>query len=67
MDAATTAAQVRVERIKELFLEGTRIMDKLRWNEPFDQGTSPRGQPYNAAVVGCVPLPDFETLTNTNF
>ena len=67
VDAATTAAQVRVERIKELFLEGTRIMDKLRWNEPFDQGTSPRGQPYNASVVGCVPLPDFETLTNTNF
>jgi len=67
VDAATTALQVRVERIKELFLEGTRIGDKIRWNEPFDQGSSPRGQPYNASVVGCVPLPDFETLTNTNF
>ena len=67
VDAPTTALQVRVERIKELFLEGTRVMDKLRWDEPFDQGNSPRGQPYNASVVGCVPLPDFETLTNTNF
>ena len=67
VDAPTTALQVRVERIKELFLEGTRVGDKLRWDEPFDQGTSPRGQTYNAAVTGCVPLPDFETLTNTNF
>ena len=67
VDAPTTAAQVRVERIKELFLEGTRIGDKIRWDEPFDQGVSVRGQPYNASVVGCVPLPDFETLNNTNF
>jgi hypothetical protein len=67
VDAATTAAQVRVERIKELFLEGTRIMDKLRWNEPFAMGNSVRGQAYNASITGCVPLPDYETLTNTNF
>lgn len=64
---AEIQAQVRIERKKELFLEGTRMADQMRWDEPFPQGQSPRGQPYNPNVVGCVPLPDFETLTNPNF
>lgn len=66
-DEAEIQTQLRIERKKELFLEGTRMADQIRWNEPFTQGLSPRGQPYNSAVVGCIPLPDFETLTNPNF
>ena len=66
-DEVEIQAQVRLERKKELFLEGTRMADQMRWDEPFPQGSSPRGQPYNPNVVGCVPLPDFETLTNPNF
>ncbi len=64
---AEIQAQLRIERKKELFLEGTRMADQMRWNEPFPMGLSPRGQPYNPDVVGCVPLPDFETLVNPNF
>ena len=59
--------QVRTERKKQLFLEGTRMADRMRRGEPFPQGLSPRGHPYDPNVVVCVPFPDFETLTNPNF
>ena len=67
VDAPTTAAQVRVERIKELFFDGTRMADKIRWGEAWNVGLNPRGEPYNPLVTGCVPLGQFETGTNPNF
>ena len=65
--AAEIAAQLRVERIKELFMDGTRMIDKIRWNEPWNILLNPRGEPYNPNVTGCVPLGQFETGTNPNF
>ncbi len=64
---AAIAAQLRVERIKELFMDGTRMTDKIRWNEPWNILLNPRGEPYNPNVTGCVPLGQFETGTNPNF
>lgn len=56
--------QVREERRRELWLQGTRIGDKLRWNEPWTTGLSPLGEPYSDLT--CVPLPTQETNNNPN-
>ncbi|MEJ2206112.1 MAG: hypothetical protein P8170_18610 [Gemmatimonadota bacterium] len=64
-DPAEIAAQVQDEKKKELFLEGTRIGDKLRWNEPWVTGLNQRGEPYNDNAT-CMPVPYGETLTNPN-
>ena len=57
--------QVREERRRELWFQGTRIGDKLRWDEPWLQGFNLRGREYNASET-CVPLHQAEFDTNPN-
>ena len=56
---------VREERRRELWLEGVRMGDKLRWNEPWDMGTNEAGVAYGPDT--CLQLPDAETQSNPNF
>ena len=63
--AAEIEEQVREERRRELWFQGTRIGDKLRWNESWLQGFSLRGREYNASRT-CVPLHQVEFDTNPN-
>ena len=53
------------ERRRQLFSEGQRYTDMLRYNLPFVQGTTLRGNTYSDLT--CVPLPDVETRNNPNF
>lgn len=61
-DEEEIRAQVREERRRELFLQGTRIGDKLRWNEPWATGVNQRGEPYSDRT--CIPLVTQEILGN---
>lgn len=63
-DEATIQAQVREERRRELFLEGHRLNDMLRFNAAFDSGVNHKGVPYGD--TRCLPLPDAERLNNPN-
>jgi hypothetical protein len=56
--------QVREERRRELYLEGHRLNDMLRWKLPFATGRNHKGQPYGNTT--CIPLPDIERLNNPN-
>ena len=49
---------VREERRRELFLQGHRIGDKLRYNESWEMGIDPHGRPYGPLT--CIPLHLFE-------
>jgi hypothetical protein len=53
------------ERRRQLFLEGQRYGDMLRYNLPFTKGTTIKGNTYSDLT--CVPLPDVETRNNPNF
>ncbi|MEO8337497.1 MAG: RagB/SusD family nutrient uptake outer membrane protein [bacterium] len=53
------------ERRRQLFSEGQRYTDMLRYNLPFVKGTTLRGNTYSDLT--CVPLPDVETRNNPNF
>ena len=53
------------ERRRQLFSEGQRYTDMLRYNLPFPTGVTLKGQIYSNLT--CVPLPDVETLNNPNF
>jgi starch-binding outer membrane protein, SusD/RagB family len=53
------------ERRRQLFSEGQRYGDMLRYNLPFTQGQTLKGNTYTNLT--CVPLPDVETLNNPNF
>jgi hypothetical protein len=53
------------ERRRQLFSEGQRYVDMLRYNLPFQSGTNRKGQSYS--TLTCVPLPDVETRNNPNF
>ncbi len=53
------------ERRRQLFSEGQRYSDMLRYNLPFVKGTTLRGNTYSDLT--CVPLPDVETRNNPNF
>jgi hypothetical protein len=53
------------ERRRQLFSEGQRYGDMLRYNLPFTKGTTLRGNTYSDLT--CVPLPDVETRNNPNF
>jgi hypothetical protein len=58
--------QVREERSRELFLEGHRLNDMLRWGLPFATGQSP----YSGVTYGnstCMLLPQRERDANPNF
>lgn len=52
------------ERRRQLFLQGHRYNDMLRYDIPFPTGTNHKGQSYGD--VTCVPLPDVERLNNPN-
>lgn len=65
-DAAAILAQVREERRRELFLEGHRLFDTIRFNVPL---YPPVGAvfPNGGGTYGtnkCLPLPDIERLNN---
>jgi len=53
------------ERRRQLFSEGQRYGDMLRYSLPFTTGVNRKGQTYSSLT--CVPLPDVETLNNPNF
>jgi len=53
------------ERRRQLFLEGQRYGDMLRYNLPFTKGVTLKGNTYSDLT--CVPLPDVETRNNPNF
>ena len=53
------------ERRRQLFSEGQRYSDMLRYNLPFTTGVNRKGQTYSNLT--CVPLPDVETRNNPNF
>lgn len=63
-DPVAIAAQVREERRRELFLEGQRLNDLLRFNLPFDTGVNSKGVTFGDTK--CLPLPDAERLNNPN-
>jgi hypothetical protein len=53
------------ERRRQLFSEGQRYGDMLRYNLPFTKGVNRKGQTFSDLT--CVPLPTVETLNNPNF
>jgi len=52
------------ERRRQLFSEGQRYGDMLRYNLPFQSGVNRKGQTYSDLT--CTPLPDVETQNNPN-
>lgn len=63
-DAGEIAAQVREERRRELYLEGHRLNDFLRFNLEWEAGTTHKGTPFGSTT--CLPLPDVERDNNPN-
>jgi len=66
-DAAAFRAAVLEERRRQLFSQGQRYGDMLRYGLPFQKGTNGvnrKGQVYSDLT--CVPLPDVETQNNPN-
>jgi len=53
------------ERRRQLYSEGQRYVDMLRYNLPFQSGVNRKGQVYSNLT--CVPLPNVEILNNPNF
>lgn len=63
-EGADTRALVIEERRRQLFSEGHRLGDMLRYRLPFPQGNNHKGQAYGP--ITCMPLPDQERLNNPN-
>jgi hypothetical protein len=63
-DNQAILAQVIEERRRELFLEGHRLSDMLRFRIPFPTGLNHLGEPYGPTT--CLPLPDAEYNGNSN-
>jgi hypothetical protein len=63
-EAANPRALVIEERRRQLFSEGHRLGDMLRYQIAFPQGNNHKGQAYGP--VTCMPLPDQERLNNPN-
>lgn len=63
-EAADPRALVIEERRRQLFSEGQRLGDMLRYRVPFPAGNNHKGQAYGP--VTCMPLPDQERLNNPN-
>jgi hypothetical protein len=53
------------ERRRQLWSEGQRYGDMLRYNLPFQSGVNRKGPVYS--TLTCVPLPNVEVLNNPNF
>jgi len=64
--AAQRKKDLQEERRRELFLQGTRMGDMLRWGTPFPTGTTPAGQPIVETTAWCFPTQEEETLGNPN-
>jgi len=64
-DPVAIRDQVREERNRELFLQGTRLGDLLRWGLGLPQGVNQRGDPYNP-LFDCIPLEGAEEDANPN-
>lgn len=65
-DPAAILAQVQEERRRELFLEGHRLYDTIRFNVPFHPAVG-AVFPNGGGTYGtnkCLPLPDIERLNN---
>jgi hypothetical protein len=52
------------ERRRQLFSEGHRYVDMLRFKIPFPSGVNRKGQTYSSMT--CIPLPFVETRNNPN-
>src|SRR6185437_612601 len=52
------------ERRRQLFAQGQRYGDMLRYDLPFQSGVNRKGQTYSDMT--CTPLPDVETQNNPN-
>lgn len=65
-DPAAIAAQVRQERQRELWLQGTRMGDMLRWGTPFPTGVTPANQTIVDTTPWCFPTMEAERLGNPN-
>jgi hypothetical protein len=63
-DNAAILTQIIEERRRELYLEGQRLNDMLRFNIPFPTGNNHLGEPYGPTT--CAPLPDAEYDGNPN-
>lgn len=67
-DDAAILAQVQEERRRELFLEGHRLFDTIRFNVPLRPAPG-AVFPNGGGTYGtnkCLPLPDIERLNNPN-
>lgn len=64
IDEAEIRAQVIEERRRELFSEGHRLNDMLRFGLPFPEGVNHKGATYGG--VTCIPIPDQERQSNPN-
>ena len=63
-EGADPRALVIEERRRQLFSEGQRLGDMLRYRLPFPTGNNHKGQAYGP--ITCMPLPDQERLNNPN-
>jgi hypothetical protein len=63
-EGADPRALVVEERRRQLFSEGHRLGDMLRYQVAFPQGNNHKGQAYGP--ITCMPLPDQERLNNPN-
>jgi starch-binding outer membrane protein, SusD/RagB family len=61
---AEVAEQVKEERRRELYLQGHRLNDMLRFAIPFEPGATHKGVAYGPTT--CLPLPDAERQNNPN-
>ena len=64
-DAAEIRTELIRERHAELFVQGGRQGDMLRFDIPYATGQTPKGEFYGDFT--CIPLEDRETLNNDNF
>ena len=61
-DSATIMKQLIEERRRELFLDGHRLGDRLRFHLPWEKGLNNKGGTYRSTT--CLPLPTVETDNN---
>jgi hypothetical protein len=64
-DPAEILAEVKDERRRETFLQGSEVGDLLRWGDPFPLGGDERGRAYDESNT-CMHVPEFEEVANPN-